>query len=272
MTSSSLTGFQHRVDGAGTAPGSSFRLAPELAKKARARVKWFAFAMLLMLLLGVGINVFFRALGSIEQQTYSMEVLILCANSVMAATTWWVARTSRFSDSLVLRLGLVLEVFICLGAAIGTNMGSFQKHGVMAEMSWVTPIIILFPLIVPYPPRRMLVASIIAACTEPVAVLVMWATLPIKPDPMHFEVMLSPLLAAGLAYYASRIIWGLNVEVTRARQLGSYQLEARLGHGGMGEVWRASHQLLARPAAVKLIRAGGPGHRQPPLAPHGGSI
>jgi len=67
--------------------------------------------------------------------------------------------------------------------------------------------------------------------------------------------MLSPLLAAGLAFYASRIIWGLNVEVTRARQLGSYQLEVRLGHGGMGEVWRASHQLLARPAAVKLIHA-----------------
>ena len=36
--------------------------------------------------------------------------------------------------------------------------------------------------------------------------------------------------------------------------LGSYRLMAKLGEGGMGEVWRARHQLLARPCAIKLIR------------------
>jgi serine/threonine protein kinase len=39
-----------------------------------------------------------------------------------------------------------------------------------------------------------------------------------------------------------------------ARELGSYRLVARLGAGGMGEVWRAEHRLLARTAAIKLIR------------------
>ncbi len=41
----------------------------------------------------------------------------------------------------------------------------------------------------------------------------------------------------------------------RAKQLGSYQLVERLGVGGMGEVWRAEHQLLARRAAIKLVRS-----------------
>jgi serine/threonine protein kinase len=40
-----------------------------------------------------------------------------------------------------------------------------------------------------------------------------------------------------------------------ARELGSYRLVARLGAGGMGEVWRAEHRLLAREAAIKLIRS-----------------
>jgi DNA-binding NtrC family response regulator len=47
--------------------------------------------------------------------------------------------------------------------------------------------------------------------------------------------------------------------------VGSYHLVARLGSGGMGEVWRAKHRLLARPAAVKLIRhdtgSGGAGEQ-----------
>ncbi len=40
----------------------------------------------------------------------------------------------------------------------------------------------------------------------------------------------------------------------RASELGSYRLVNRLGVGGMGEVWRAEHQLLARQAAIKLVR------------------
>ncbi|MBL0219691.1 MAG: protein kinase [Myxococcales bacterium] len=37
-------------------------------------------------------------------------------------------------------------------------------------------------------------------------------------------------------------------------EMGAYRLVSRLGVGGMGEVWRAEHRLLARQAAVKLVR------------------
>jgi DNA-binding NtrC family response regulator len=37
-------------------------------------------------------------------------------------------------------------------------------------------------------------------------------------------------------------------------RVGSYSLLEQIGSGGMGEVWLARHRLLARPAAVKIVR------------------
>jgi serine/threonine-protein kinase len=62
------------------------------------------------------------------------------------------------------------------------------------------------------------------------------------------------LFVVVMAYVGARVVYTLGSEVSRARELGSYRLVERLGQGGMGEVWRAEHKLLARPAAVKLIR------------------
>jgi len=45
-----------------------------------------------------------------------------------------------------------------------------------------------------------------------------------------------------------------NTLLDEGEPLGLYRLTEKLGEGGMGEVWRAKHQLLARPCAVKLIR------------------
>jgi hypothetical protein len=63
------------------------------------------------------------------------------------------------------------------------------------------------------------------------------------------------VLGTSLFFLLERRIRRLSAQVRDARALGRYTLEERLGQGGMGEVWRARHQMLARPAAVKLIPA-----------------
>jgi serine/threonine-protein kinase len=52
----------------------------------------------------------------------------------------------------------------------------------------------------------------------------------------------------------SRVLYRLGRRLTEVRALGSYELVEPLGEGGMGQVWLARHRLLARHAAIKLIR------------------
>src|SRR5678816_3380004 len=47
--------------------------------------------------------------------------------------------------------------------------------------------------------------------------------------------------------------YGVPMATDATRLAGRYQLTERIGAGGMGEVWRATDDLLGRTVAIKLI-------------------
>jgi serine/threonine-protein kinase len=228
-------------------------LTPDLLEKARGRVTTLAWVMFALIGAGALIDLLYAHLyvGASDPLMIAGSILgwALSGGLILAA------RDERLSHITVLRLALVYEVIICLFLAVFTPWLAYMEIGDVPYVTWVTPLIILFPLIVPSPPRVTLITAVAAAATRPLGLALLAAFAGLELPAMRYVVStMSPAFAVVLAYVGSRVVHGMSVDLAEARRLGSYVLESRLGEGGMGEVWQAKHRLLVRPAAVKLIR------------------
>ena len=276
MTCSTDRRSEHPVDAAGgsgtpllrqpvhqpelAAGATSYTLSPELI----AETAWRLGSLGLVYAAAGCVGYFARRAlltwsGAMDAAVHPPDV-VACAVVALGIGVYWVARRGGLLPGRLLDLGLAFEVAGALGIVASQFWKPFAllpaaaAFGVVpAECVWI----IAFPLIVPNTPRKVLVASLLAASMAPLVLgASSYASHTSIGEPIRVAVYFLPnYVSAVIAFVVAGIVHRFNLQLKRAREIGSYELVQRIGAGGMGEVWRARHRLLARPAALKLIRS-----------------
>jgi serine/threonine protein kinase len=181
----------------------------------------------------------------------TVNLIFLTASAAILAYVKW-GNCELQSTPVV---GIVYMIVNAFGVAMLNTWVHTPTVDSLGRLSWITIVIFISSMIVPTSPRRMLAGTLVAASMDPLGV---WFAhlrgLPVPSVVNTFVLCMPNYVCAVIATLPSHILSRLGRRLREAQDLGSYKLVELLGHGGMGEVWRAEHRLLARGAAVKIVR------------------
>ncbi len=185
------------------------------------------------------------------QAAVIIELFAVLASALMVIYV----RYSKHSPQAKNEVGLGYMVFSSFAIAMLNTWSPEDLQNSLGHLSWITVIILVSAMILVTTPSKMLTAALVAASMDPLAVWIAHLRGFPVPSPLAtFVVCIPNYSCAIVAVLPSRVLRRLGHKLHEAREMGSYRLIELLGHGGMGEVWRAEHRLLARSAAIKLVR------------------
>ena len=187
-----------------------------------------------------------------------MSVGHICASSTMGLVWLLTSRTRRSLRTL----GTLDAVSQVLAGGFLSLMTVYDEGQILQTILALLVTVMVRAIMLPSRPGRTLLLS--ALVFLPTLIVCITRHHPVNFLPgftpgyqklhMTLNTVLWSVLGTMLAAIVSRVLYGLRQQVAEATELGQYVLEEKIGGGGMGEVWRARHRLLIRPAAIKLIR------------------
>jgi hypothetical protein len=238
------------------------------------RVALFWKAIFFIVLIGSGLGL----VGAVKKP--GGDLLLTVTGIALAGICWWLCRSGtrsiRFSRAVEAGGLLVFSITSALlgryllagfarDHAIATAQADTMADGfvTMLDLFGMAVQIAIRAALVPSLPRR--TATITALFGVP-TILAASLLVPSADGGMTWRALDSaayPWLPAtigmmwGFAVLActiiSWVIYGLRAEIRVARRFGQYVLERKIGEGAMGVVFRATHAMLRRPAAIKML-------------------
>lgn len=179
---------------------------------------------------------------------------------VIMATVWIVCSKGERSTRLLHWLDAALVILVCTGFALQVIWSSpfLLTRDRMSHILILTTVLTARAVFVPSTSRRTFWLGLASAA--PIIGMTLLVAEPAASDEGRRVAALDPIWitlwaasAIALSSLASAVIYGLRREVHEAQQAGQYTLGEKLGVGGMGVVYRATHAMLRRPTAVKIL-------------------
>jgi tRNA A-37 threonylcarbamoyl transferase component Bud32 len=189
---------------------------------------------------------------------YQLSDTIAVVAVIASLAMFYYARHNR-DPKFIPNLGLGYMVVTATAIGLITHWyidPNIAPPPIVPTISWIGVVILMFAAVIPINTRKTIIAGIIAASMNPIGMLIAR-----ERGVWHFGSWVDVLVMhwpdyalIGVAVVIARVVTRLGKEVSKAREMGSYKLGELIKRGGMGEVYRATHTMLARPAAIKFIR------------------
>ena len=236
-------------------------LPPKLLEDGATRLAWLA-GVSAVLIVTVELGQYWLQPELAHVFRDPLNRLVTLATVLMAVGMVALHRNKLVTASTMFGIGAAFQVLVA--ACVSLIETSKPMYGPVLGISALGPWIFVVGTAIPNRPIWTLLVGLAEAAMWPAAYFFNIARFDHAPLAWnHFAVWPGiNFLLAILAFVISRRLYGTAIAAQRAADLGSYRLVAPIGEGGMGEVWQATHQMLARKAAIKLVKPQGMSARQ----------
>ncbi len=173
--------------------------------------------------------------------------VLLCA--VYVALRYWIRETTAMRA-----VDLLATVMVSVTAVLALYV---VPRALSVDLTVIAFFILFFVLraaLVPSKPWQATLVAAVSAIPFTIGFAAMYTRADVfEPHAATLAAMRAMFGGIVGVYVVSKTIYGLRQVVQHVVQLGQYVVHEKIGEGGMGTVYRASHAMLKRPTAIKLI-------------------
>jgi len=213
------------------------------------KLMFWSFIVLLGSMFGL-----YKVHGDVEPK-HNDEIYIIAAIGVVVLAVIW--RGFLVRRNLPLKWLIAIDLFYAFGSgcifASAAYIAYDRQFSAWVNTLWAVLITFLRTIVIPSTGKRTAIAASLVFAPLTLAAIGISELQELPPDAYIAGALMIVVTVVLLSTIGSGVIYGLRRQASAAMRLGQYTLDAKIGEGGNGSVYRAHHALLRRPTAIKLM-------------------